>query len=228
MPVDVLRKALETIGNVFSQCYGSTELPAATYIAPEELITEGPPEKVRRLASVGREFPNVEVRVVSDEGRDIAPGEVGEIIGRGDHMMKGYWRMSQATEEALKDGYMHTGDLATVDEDGYIYLAGRKKDLIMSGGQAIYPVEVEEAIYRHPDVTESAVIGVPDETLGESVEAVVVLKQGAKVTAEEIIQFCKQWLPWYAVPKSVAFVEALPKNPAGKVLKQVLRKKYRC
>jgi len=227
MPVDVLKQALQTIGNVFFQCYGSTELPAATYIVPEEQVTEGPPEKVRRLASVGREVPNMEVRVVNDEGRDVVAGEVGEVIGRGDNMMKGYWRMPLATEEALKDGYVHTGDLATIDEDGYIYLVGRKKDLIASRGQTIYAGEVEEVIYQHPSVAEAAVIGVPDETLGESVKAVVVLRKGERLTAEDIIQFCQQRLPDYAVPKSIAFIEALPRNPAGKVLRRVLREEYR-
>ncbi len=223
MPVDALKRALETMGNIFFQCYGSTELLAMTHIVPEEQVTEGPPEKVRRLASVGREVPNVEVRVVNDEGRDVAPGEVGEVMGRGDNMMKGYWRMPRGTEEALKDGYMHTGDLATVDKDGYIYLVGRKKDLIVSGGKTIYSVEVEEVIYQHPGVAEAAVIGVPDDSSGESVKAVVVLRKGKEVTAEDIIDFCQQRLPDYAVPKSVAFIEALPRNPSGKVLKRVLR-----
>jgi len=227
MPVDALTRALETLGNVFFQCYGSTELLAMTHIVPEEQATEGPPEKVRRLASVGREVPNVEVRVVNDEGTDVAPGEVGEVIGRGDNIMKGYWQMPLATEEALKDGYMHTGDLATIDEDGYIYLVGRKKDLITSGGQTIYALEVEEVIYQHPSVAEAAVIGVPDENMGESVKAVVALRKGEKVTAEDIMEFCQQRLPDYASPKSIAFIKALPRNPAGKVLRRVLREKYR-
>ena len=226
MPVDTLKRALETLGNIFFQCYGSTELLAMTHIVPEDQVIKGPPETVRRLASVGREVPNVEVRVVNDEGRDVVPGEVGEVIGRGDNMMKGYWRMPRATEEALKDGYMHTGDLATVDEDGYIYLVGRKKDLIVSGGKTIYSVEVEEVIYQHPAVAEAAVIGVPDDSSGESVKAVVVLRKGKEVTAEELIDFCQQRLPDYAVPKSAVFIETLPRNPSGKVLKRVLREEY--
>ena len=227
MPVEDLKRALETIGNVFPQCYGATELPAATYIVPEEQAIDGPLEKVRRLASVGREVPNMEVRVVNDEGKDVVPGEVGEVIGRGDCIMKGYWRMPLATEEALKDGFVHTGDLATIDEDGYIYLAGRKKDLIVSGDQTIFPSEIEEAIYQHPSVVEAAVIGVPDEKLGESVKAVVVLRKGEKVTAEDITGFCQPRLPSYAIPKSVNFIEALPRNPAGKVLRRILREEHR-
>jgi len=225
MPVDALKRALEIMGNIFFQCYGSTELLAMTNIIPEEQVAEGSPDNVRRLTSVGREATNVEVRVVNDEGKDVTPGEVGEVTGRGDNMMKGYWRMPRATEEALKDGYMHTGDLATVDEDGYIYLVGRKKDLIVSGGQPIYAVEVEEVIYQHPDVSEAAVIGVADENLGESVKAVVVLRKEGVSTAD-IIEFCQQRLPDYAVPKSCALIEALPRSPTGKILKRVLRQRF--
>ncbi|MBU2608412.1 MAG: long-chain-fatty-acid--CoA ligase [Chloroflexi bacterium] len=225
MPVDTLKRALKIMGNIFFQCYGSTELLAMTHLVPEEQVTKVPPDKVRRLASVGREVPNVEVRVVNDEGRDVTPGEVGEVIGRGDNMMKGYWRMPLATEEALKDGFMHTGDLATIDEDGYIYLVGRKKDLIVSGGQTIYAIEVEEVIYQHPGIAEAAVIGVPDEDLGESVKAVVVLRT-EEVSTDDIIEFCRQRLPVHAVPKSCAIIEALPRNPAGKVLRRVLRQQY--
>jgi len=224
--VETLKRAIKTFGNIFFQCYGTTELGPLTMIDPDGQVIEGPPEKVRRLASCGQEAPNVEVRVVDDEGRDVAPGEVGEVIGRGDNLMKGYWRMPQATEEALKGGYIHTGDLATVDEGGYLYLVGRKKDLILSGGKTIYPVEVEEVIYQYPGVVEVAVIGVPDEKLGESIRAVVVVRRGEKVAAEDILEFCRQRLPDYASPKSVAFVEKLPRNPAGKILRRTLREEY--
>jgi len=226
MPLESLKSALKTIGNVFFQVYGMIELTPLSMVVPDEQIIEGPPDKVKRLASCGRESPNVETRVVNDDGQDVAPGEVGEVIGRGDNMMKGYWRMPQATEEMLRDGYLHTGDLATVDEDGYIYLVGRKKDLITSGGRTIYPAEIEEVIYQHPDVIETAVIGVPDERLGESIKAVIMIRKEGKVTEAEIIKFCQQRLPEYAHPKSVAFVEQLPRNPAGKVLRKALQEKY--
>ena len=226
MPVESLKRVVKTMGNVFFQVYGLIELTPMSFVVPEEQVIEGPPEKVKRLASCGKEPPNVETRVVNDEGKDVAPGEVGEVIGRGDNLMKGYWRMPQATEETLKDGYLHTGDLATMDEDGYLYLVGRKKDLIVSGGKTIYPAEVEEVIYQHPGVVEAAVIGVPDEKLGESLKAVVVVRKGAKVTADDILQFCRQRLPDYAHPKSVAFVEKLPRNPAGKVLRKALQEKH--
>jgi len=226
MPVESLKRLIKTLGNVFFQVYGMIELTPMSMVVPEEQVIEGPPDKVKRLASCGREPPNVEVRVVNDEGRDVAPGEVGEVIGRGDNLMKGYWRMPQATEETLKDGYLHTGDLATMDEDGYLYLVGRKKDVIVSGGKNIYPAEVEEVIYQHPAVVEAAVIGAPDEKLGESLQAVIVAKKGGKVTAEDIVVFCEQRLPDYASPKSVVFMEKLPRNPAGKVLRKVLQEKY--
>ena len=226
MAVETLKRTLKTFGNVFFQSYGTTEFGPLTIIDPEGQVVEGPPEMVRRLASCGQEALNVEVRVVDDEGRDVAPGQVGEVIARGDNLMKGYWRMPQATEEVLKGGYFHTGDLATMDEGGYLYLVGRKKDLIVSGGKTIYPAEVEEVIYQYPGVVEAAVIGVPDEKLGESIRAVVVIRKGEKVTAEDILEFCQQRLPDYANPKSVTFVEKLNRNPAGKILRRVLREEY--
>ena len=226
MAVETLRRAIDAFNNVFFQLYGLVELTPVTLIIPEEQVIEGPPEKVKRLASCGREACNVEVRVVDEEGRNVKPGQVGEIIARGDNVMKGYWRIPQATEEALRGGYMHTGDMGTVDENGYIYLVGRKKDLIVSGGRNIYPVEVEEVIYQHPSVVEAAVIGVPDNKLGESIKAVVVVREGENIAEVNIIEFCRQRLPDYARPKSVVFVDKLPRNPAGKILKRVLREKF--
>ncbi|MFC2122148.1 long-chain-fatty-acid--CoA ligase [Bacteroidota bacterium] len=225
MPVESLKRALQTLGNIFFQVYGMIEISPLAMTVPEEQVIEGPPEKVKRLASCGKEPPNVEVRVVNDEGKDVAPGEVGEVIGRGDNLMKGYWRMPQATEEALRDGYLHTGDLATIDEDGYMYMVGRKKDLIVSGGNTIYPAEIEEVIYQHPSIIEAALIGVPDEELGEVPMAVVVVREPDN-TAEDILAFCQQKLPDYACPRSVTLVEKLPRNPAGKVLRKVLQEKY--
>ncbi len=227
VPVEAHKRAIQALGNVFLKAYGLSETGPVSCLFPEEQVTEGPPELVKRLASCGRPAGNVELRVVDDEGRDTAPGQVGEVIVRGDNLMKGYWKMPQASEEALKGGYMHTGDLATLDEDGYLYLVGRKKDLIVSGGRTIYGVEVEEVISQHPHVTEAAVIGIPDEKLGEAVKAVVSIQKGAKVTAEDIMAFCQQRLPDYACPKSVVFVEKLPRNPTGKVLKRVLETRYR-
>jgi len=225
MAVETLKQALKTFGNVFFQNYGTTEFGPLTMIDPVGQVVEGPPEKVRRLASCGQEAPNVEVRVVDDEGRGVPSGEVGEVIARGDNVMKGYWRMPQVTDEALRGGYFHTGDLAMVDEDGYIYLVGRKKDVINCAGKTIYPVEVEEVIYQYPGVLEAAVIGVPDEELGESIETVVVMRRGEEATENDILDFCRQRLPDYASPGAVLFLEKLPRNPAGKILRRALRER---
>ncbi|MFC2122921.1 long-chain-fatty-acid--CoA ligase [Bacteroidota bacterium] len=226
MPVESLKRVMKTCGTIFFQSYGMVEITSLTAVVPEELAIDSPPEKVKRLGSCGREAHNVEVRVVDDEGQDVVSGEVGEVIGKGDNLMKGYWQMPQATEEALKDGYMHTGDLATMDDDGYIYVMGRKKDLIISKGKNIYAVEIEETICQHPSVVEAAAIGVPDRKLGESIKAVVAIRKGERVTAKDILEFCQQQLPDHAIPKSVTFTEKLPRNPAGKVLKRVLREQY--
>jgi len=226
MPVEDHKIALRTLGNIFFKAYGLSETGLITCLYPEEQIIEGPPEMLRRLTSCGREVANVELRVIDEDGRDVKPGEVGEVIARGDNLMKGYWKMPQATAEALEGGYMHTGDLATIDEHGYLYLAGRKKDLIVSGSNAIYAVEVEELICRHPGVVEAAVIGAPDAKLGKSIKAVVTPREGKKVAAKDIVQFCEQHLPSHACPKSVVFVESLPRNPMGKVLKRVLEERY--
>ena len=156
----------------------------------------------------------------------MSPGEVGEIIERGDDTMIGYWKDPALTVETIIDGWLHTRDMATVDEDGYIYIVDRKSDMIISGGFNIYPFEDEEALYRHPAVFEAAVISVPDDQWGESVKAVVVLKEGAAATEEELIEHCKSCLASYKKPKSIDFVAEVPKNAHGKVLRRVLRQKY--
>ncbi|HEX78181.1 MAG TPA: fatty acid--CoA ligase [Dehalococcoidia bacterium] len=227
MPLPLIKRALHRFGQVMVQLYGLTESGGiVTWLPQEDHIIEGPEEKLRRLTSCGKEIINVEVRVVDEAGQDVAPGQVGEIIVRGDNVMKGYWAQPEATAETLKGGYLHTGDLATVDEEGYIYIVDRKKDMIISGGENIYSREVEEAIFAHPAVRDVAVIGVPDEKWGEAVKAVVVLKEGATATEEEIIEFCRQRIASYKKPKSVDFVPELPRNATGKVLKTLLREQY--
>ncbi|MFH1623832.1 MAG: AMP-binding protein, partial [Pseudomonadota bacterium] len=180
----------------------------------------------KRVQSCGKEAINVEVRVVDENDNDVPAGAVGEVIGRGGNMMKGYWELPQATAETIRGGYVRTGDLATVDEEGYIYLVGRKKDIINSDGKTIFPGEVEDVIYRHPSVSQVAVIGVPDAKLGESVKAVVVLKGGMRAEEEEILSFCREHLAAHAVPRSVTFVDELPRNPSGKILKRELRDRH--
>ena len=228
LPEEVLRKAIKKMGKIFCMMYGTTEIPFLTYMSPDEIVLEGPPEKLRRLHSCGRNAAPIdaEMRVIDEEGRDIAPGEIGEVIGRGDHMMSGYWKMPQATEEVMRDGYFHTGDLATTDDEGYLYFLDRKKDSIISEGKLVPSIEVETILYRHPSILEAAIIGVPDEKLGETLKAIVVLKEGEQATAEEIIGFCTQNLDNHAVPKSVDFINKLPRSPSGKVLKHQLRRDY--
>jgi len=225
---EIMKKAVEKIGRIFMVMYSTSEVTNITYLSPKEMMFEGLPDEVRRLRSCGRDAAplNVDVRIVDDEGRNIAPGEVGEVIARGDHMMSGYLNMPEVTNEVLKGGYFHTGDLATIDEQGYIYLLDRKKDAIVSDGKAIASSDVEGVIYSHPSVLEAAVIGVPHAELGQTVMAVVVLKEGKKTTAEQIIELCAHNLPSYVVPQSVEFTDKLPRNVVGKVQKHVLRQKY--
>ena len=228
MPVDLLKRALKVFGPVFMQGYGLTETgPLVTILHCEEHVLEGDERNVRRLASCGRAALNVEVRVVNELGKDVVPGEIGVIQSRSEFNMKGYWNRPQETSEVLTpEGWLISGDLATVDEDHYIYIMDRKKDMINSGGENIYPREVEEVLYTHPSVLEAAVIGVPDRKWGEAVKAVIVLKGKAQVSEDEIIEHTKKYLASYKKPKSIDFVSALPKSPNGKILKNEIRKKY--
>ncbi len=228
MPVELLKQGLQKWGQIFIQGYGMTETsPLLTVLDPEDHILDGTPEQVRRLSSCGREILGVEVRVVNPEGEDVHPGEIGEIIGRGPNVMVGYWRMPEATAAAIVDSWMHTGDLATIDEDNYIYIVDRAKDMIISGGENIYSVEVENAIYTHPAVLEVAVIAIPHDVWGEAVHAVVVCKPGMQVTSDALIDHARTLIAGYKVPRSIEFAQdALPKSGAGKILKRDLRDKY--
>jgi acyl-CoA synthetase (AMP-forming)/AMP-acid ligase II len=224
--VEKLKEALEVFGPIFAQAYGLVECPVITWLPREEHVLGGDEKQTRRLGSAGREVVFTKVRVVDSEGNDLPPGEIGEIIVKSPLVMKEYWRNPEATAQTLRDGWLYTGDMGYLDEDGYLFIADRKKDMIITGGYNVYPKEVEDVIFKHPAVMEAAVIGVPDETWGESVKAFVVLKPGAQATEEEIISFCKENLASYKKPKSVEFIDALPKNLAGKVLKTELRKPY--
>jgi len=219
---EVLKRAYGVFGHVFVQPYGLTEAMMSTFLTKEDHVWEGPEEKVRRLSSCGRAAPLAEVRVVDENDRDVRPGEFGEIIIRGDHVMKGYWKLPAATAETIKGDWLYSGDLATVDEEGYIYISDRKKDTISSGGKTVFPREVEEVIFRHGAVAEAAVVGVSDEQLGQAVAAFIVLREGAQPAPGDIIQLCRESLPDYAVPKRVEFVDKLPRNPTGKVLRRLL------
>ena len=199
--------------------YGLTEAsPGVTIMRPND-----PPEKT---ASVGKPMMSVKIKIIDEDGRELPSGKTGEIICRGPNVMKGYYNNPIATKEVLKEGWLYTGDIGRVDQDGYLYLIGRKKELIISGGENIYPAEVEAALCQHPLILEAAIIGVPDEYWGESVKAIVVPKPGKALTEQEVIEYCKSWLAGYKKPKSVDFVDALPKNAVGKVMKEELLKRY--
>jgi acyl-CoA synthetase (AMP-forming)/AMP-acid ligase II len=223
---DTLRRAMDVFGCEFVQGYGMTETTALlTYLMPEDhrRALAGRPEL---LLSAGRPVVGTELRIVDVQDRPVPPGTVGEICTRGPQLMRGYWRQPEATAEALRGGWMHTGDAGYLDAAGYLFIQDRVKDMIVSGAENVYPREVEEVLYRHPAVADAAVIGVPDAEFGEAVKAVVVLRPGATASAEELIAFCRGRLGGYKRPRSVDFVAALPRNPSGKVLKRELREPY--
>ncbi len=227
MYVEQLQSAVSTFGPIFVQLFGQGEAPmACTSLSKAEHVTGDDPVKRGRLASAGRETTAVRVRVVDDEDRELPAGQMGEIVIRGDLVMKGYWNKPEATAETLRGAWLHTGDIGYLDADGYLYLTDRKKDMIISGGANIYPREIEEVICRHPAAFEVAVIGVPDEKWGETVKAFVVLHAGKRATEAEIIEHCKRHLASYKKPQSVEFLPTLPKNAYGKVLKRELRDRY--
>jgi acyl-CoA synthetase (AMP-forming)/AMP-acid ligase II len=228
MPEPILRRAADVFRCDFRQTYATSETGCSgTVLEPHEHRLALSDERSRKLlSSCGRPQCNVGVRVVDANGVDVAVGEVGEICIYTEGNMVGYWNNPTATAEVLRDGWVYTGDLATVDEDGYLYLVDRKHDMIVSGGLNVYPSEVERVLYQHPAVFECAVIGVPHDVWGEAVKAVVVVKEGATLTEQELIAFGKEKLAGYKCPKSVDFVERLPRNLTGKVLRRVLREPY--
>ena len=227
MPVEPLRKAIAAFKCGFSQTYGATEtFVPITILQPEDHLPNGNPEQVRRLASAGRAMIGVEVKVVDATGAEPAPNQVGEIAVKGNNVMKGYWNKPALTAEVLRDGWYFTGDMGRMDELGYLFVVDRKKDMIISGGENIYPAEIENVLFQHPAVADAAVIGVPDEKWGEAVKALVVLKHGAAASEPELIGFCKSRLASFKKPRSVSFVSELPRSAAGKLLKRELRERY--
>ncbi len=227
MPVELLRQAMDRFKCPFAQMYGQTECgPIISILPPEDHVRNPSEKQLRRLGSVGKPIFTYEARIVDEDERDVITGEVGEIAVRSDAMMKGYWQLPEQTAEKLKGGWLHTGDLGKFDEDGYLYLIERKDDMIISGGVNIYPREIEEVLYSHPAVREAAVIGVPDAYWGEALKAVVAVKSDMTLTADEVIRFCGQRLTSHKKPKSVDFVQELPKTPQGKILRKAIRKKY--
>jgi long-chain acyl-CoA synthetase len=216
LPVEVQEKFEEVTGGKLVEGYGLTESSPVTH---SNFLWDRP----RIKGSIGVPWPNTEVKVVSmDDGEIMPVGEIGEIIIKGPQVMKGYWNRPEATEETIKDGWLYTGDLGYMDDKGYFYVVDRKKDMIIAGGFNIYPREIEEVLYEHPDVLEAVAAGIPDPYRGETVKAYVVLKEGSKVTSDELNQYARKYLAAYKAPKLYEFREELPKTAVGKILRRTL------
>jgi acyl-CoA synthetase (AMP-forming)/AMP-acid ligase II len=228
MPVADVVKASRTFGPVLLQMYGQTEagLPLTALSKPDHVFDPAG-EPPAHLASAGRPTPYLDIRVVDDEGSQLAVGEIGEIVIRGNSVMSGYWNDPEATAEVLDaDGWFHTGDLGRFDAEGYLYIVGRSKDLIISGGFNVYPIEVEQVVARLPEVAEVAVIGVPDERWGEAVCAVIVPADGATIDPDAVLAACGAELARFKTPRRIEIAAAMPRNASGKILKRDLRERY--
>ncbi|GAX91329.1 long-chain-fatty-acid--CoA ligase [Effusibacillus lacus] len=220
MPVEAMKEFEAKTEGTIIEGYGLSEASPVTHFNPIEK---------RKPGSIGKPIPFTEAKIVDlgDGTTELAPGEVGELIVRGPQVMKGYWNMPQETEETIRDGWLYTGDIAKMDEEGYYYIIDRKKDMIIASGFNVYPRDVEEVIYQHPAVQEAVVVGVPDAYRGENVKAFVVVKQGMSLTEEELIGFCRERLAAYKVPRLVEFRNELPKTAVGKVLRRTLKDEAR-
>jgi len=222
-----LKQAVRTFGPVFTQSYGQTEVPVAiSILSREDHVLDGSPLHEARFASCGRPSLLMDVKLLDESGREVAVGEPGEIVVRSPNTMLFYWNQPDLTGETLRDGWLHTGDIARKDEYGYLYMVDRKKDMIVSGGFNVYPKELEDVLLEHPSVAAAAVIGVPDDKWGEAVKAVVVLRADRAGSEEELIRWCKERKGSMMAPKSVEFVESIPSTPLGKPDKKKLREKY--
>lgn len=226
MPPEILRRGIAAFGPIFGQGYGQSESgPGISHLSREDhrLLDKADSDR-RRLASAGRPDMGVQVRIVDREGEDVEAEKVGEILVRSKQLMIEYWQDPEGTLAKTKGGWLHTGDMGFYDRDGYIYIVDRKADMIITGGEHVYPREVEDVLYTHPAVLEAAVVGVPDPYWVERVHAVVVKRAGAQTTAEEIMLHCKENLAGYKAPKTIEFLDVMPKNAAGKIIKRELKK----
>jgi long-chain acyl-CoA synthetase len=212
MPVEVLRGFEEAFGAIVLEGYGLSET--------SPVACSNHPDRERKPGSIGTPIEGVEMQVVDEDDNPVEQGEVGEIVIRGHNIMKGYWQRPEATEEVMRSGWFHSGDMARVDEDGYFYIVDRKKDLIIRGGYNVYPREVEEVLYEHPKIREAAVVGVPHDEWGEEIGAAVVLHEGEELGAEEVSAYVKERIAAYKYPRVVWFLDELPKGPTGKILKR--------
>ena len=223
-PVEVLKKCIRKFGNKFKQVYGATEVAPITWLESRDHHLEG--EKSKYLFSAGKETNFGRIKIVDEDDVTLGSGQKGEVCIKGKHVMLGYWKNPELTKTVMKGGWYHTSDIGYMDEDGYLFLTDRKADMIISGGENVYPAEVENVIYQHPAVFECSVVSAPDAKWGEIVQAVVVLKQGQKVTEQEIIEHCKKTLAGYKCPKAVAFWDAIPKTIIGKIIKKDIKAKF--
>jgi long-chain acyl-CoA synthetase len=224
MPPAVLERAMRTLGCAYTQGYGLTETLEATFLTAADHVLDGTPAQRRRLESAGREAIGAEIRIVDDAGSDLPADAVGEILVRSRSVIDRYWRQPEVTSDVIRDGWFHTGDLGYLDEDRYLFVVDRKKDMVITGGVNVYTKEVEAVLYQHPAVREAAVFGVPDATWGERVTAAIALRDDAAATAAELIEFCRSRLAGFKLPKRIVFLDDLPKNPSGKILKRELRR----
>jgi acyl-CoA synthetase (AMP-forming)/AMP-acid ligase II len=226
-PVERIKEAVEIFGPILDQSFGQAEsIITITHLPKHEHIVNKDPEREKRLASVGREYPGVQVKVVNEKGGECASGEIGEVITRSDLVMKGYWNRPEQTAEALKNGWLYTGDLGYQDEKGYLFLMDRKHGKIITGGLNVYPREVEEVLSQHKAIAEACVFGVPDPKWGEAVTAAVTLRSGTDASEQELIEFCKSKVASYKSPKKVHILDSLPKNAYGKILQRELKKRF--
>ena len=224
MPLELLRQCMTVFNAEFIQVYGMTETTGTITMLPPE---DHDPNGNARMRSAGKPLPGVEIRIVDGAGEDLAPREVGEIWTRSSNNMVGYWKLPDATKGTVADGgWIRTGDAGFLDEDGYLFIHDRVKDMIISGGENVYPAEVESAIFGHPDVLEVAVIGIPDDKWGESVKAICVPRPGASIDSDSVIAWARDKIAAFKVPKSVDVIAALPRNATGKILRKDLRAPY--
>ncbi len=226
-PVERIKEAVEMFGPILDQSFGQAEsIITITHLPKHEHIISDDPEREKRLASVGREYPGVQIKVVNEEGKGCAPGEIGEVITKSDLVMRGYWNRPEQTAEALKNGWLYTGDLGYQDEKGYLYLMDRKHGRIITGGLNVYPREVEEVLAQHKSVAEVCVFGVPDPKWGEAVTAAVTLRPGTDASEQGLIEFCKGKVASYKAPKNLHILDGLPKTAYGKILQRELKRRF--
>jgi acyl-CoA synthetase (AMP-forming)/AMP-acid ligase II len=224
MPDAILRRAIAALGPIFAQVYGMTESGGpGCYLHQHQHVLDGAPEIVRRRSSAGQAMTGCDVRIRRPDGTDCRTGERGEIVIGSDGLMQGYWRNEVATREAIRDNFLHTGDIGEMDESAFVYVVDRLKEMIVSGGENIYSREIENALTSHPAVLEAAVVGRPDERWGEAVVAFIVKRAGETVSADDIAAHCVKSIAAYKRPREIRFIESLPKLPNGKVEKFKLR-----